>query len=1177
MKYNFREFPLSSWAIDNRITIFLLTLIIVFGGLATYRSLPKENFPEIQWPVIYVSVPYPGTSPEDVEILINQEIENELQSIKGIKEITSVAIQDYGSVFVEFETDVDLKEAKRNVQESVDKAKPDLPSDLPSDPSVMDINFSEIPIMFINISGNYDKVALKAFAEDLQDELEDIREILRVDIVGALEQEVQVNVDLYKMQAASIAFQDIENTIAGENIIISGGELDIEDQQVAIRVNGEFERVEQIRNLLVKGGKGNSVYLHEIAEVVDGFEDQESFARLDGEPVITLNVVKKAGRNLIAASDKVKERIEELKATRYPERLTLTVSANQADSIENTLNELINTIIIGFILVTLVLLFFMGVRDALFVGLAVPLSSFMAFMLLPALGFTMNLVVLFAFILAMGIVVDNAIVVIENTYRIFNEEGLPIVPAAKKAAGEVIGPVFAGTLTTLAPFLPLMFWEGTIGEFMYFLPVTMIVTLSASLLVAYVINPVFAVQFMTRDSENAKTNHRSVLLYTGIAVVLGLLGHLLGSALIGNILFFVAVFILLNAYLLRHVVKWFQDNIITGLKNGYRGILRWCIQGKRPVWVVLATFLLLIVSVGLFVGGNLKIVLFPQADPNFVYVYNELPVGTDVAVTDSVTRILEDRVMEVIGEDNPNVKAFITNIAIGAGDANSFDQGGAKSNKGKITVEFVQFKYRTGDISSREYLEKIRENVKGIPGAKVTVDQEQGGPPQDPPVQVQLFSDNFDDLMSTSKAMLTYLDSINIPGVEELKWDADAEKQEILVNVDRVKASQIGISSGQVGMAIRTAVFGKEASRFRPENTDDDYPINIRLDQKYRDDLNALMNMNISFRDIASGQFLSVPISAVADIEYSSAYGSINRTDLDKSVKITSNILDGYDVNAINQEVTYWVEQFKQRNAFSPEVRVEIGGESEEQQEQAAFLGMALWISLVIIFIVLVTQFNSLINVLIILSQVILSIIGVLLGYFITQMEVSVIMTGVGIVALAGIVVNNGIILVDFIDMLRKQGESLKDAVIDGGAVRFTPVLLTASSTILGLVPLAISMNINFETLFTKGDPQIFFGGDSAAFWGPLSWTIIYGLTFATVITLLVVPLMYYIAHRIGEKTAHLFERKESMDYSEDELQKFADPDFESETLYPTGSPTNGNGNGNGKKTDESLEEQGQG
>lgn len=1116
MKNNFKEFFVSSWAIDNRITIYILTFMIGLAGLWSYNLLPKENFPEIQFPVIFVSTIYPGTSPADMENLITREIEKKIKGIEGIKKINSNSIQDYSAVFVEFETDVDLDQAKLDVQEAVDKAKSELPNDLPSDPNVVDINLSEIPIMFVNVAGNYDNSTLKRFSEELQDEIEKMSEILRVDIVGALDREVQVDVDLYKMEAASVSLDDVENAIARENVTISGGELDISNQKVAVRVQGEFQSVSEINDIVVRSGKGNIVYLRDIAKVVDGFKDRESYARLDGKPVMTLNIIKKGGQNLVEAADKIKVIIADKQATRFPENLSITISGDQSQMTRNTLNELTNTIIIGFILVTVVLMFFMGVRDAIFVGLAVPLSSLIAFAILPAFGFTLNLVVLFSFILAMGIVVDNAIVVIENTYRILNEEGLPITQAAKKAAGEVIAPVFAGTLTTVAPFVPLLFWSSTVGKFMYFLPVTMILTLFASLFVAYVINPVFAASFMKPDVKDQKVPHKQVLITVLTLIGLGVLVHLTGSRLFGNFMFFMAAFVLLNVYVLRGVITWFQTRIILPMKNLYRNILAWSLEGWRPVLVFAGVGLTLLFAIVITTISPPKVIFFPETDPNFIYVYNEFPVGIEVQATDSVTKILESRVKAVFGDNNPDIRAMITNVAIGAGDANSFDQSGSKPNKSKLTIEFVEFKNRTTGVSSSEYLERVREAVKGVPGVSIKVEKEASGPPVSAPVELQLTSEDYEKLIQNSRRMLTYLDSISIPGVEGLSWDLEGEKPEMLVNVNREKANELGVSTAQVGSAIRTAIFGKEVSTYRAN--EDEYPIQLRIDDRYKKDLNSVLNMRISYRDMVDGQYKSVPISSFADVTYTQSYGEINRTDLEKSVKITSNVLSDYNVVEVNEEVAYWVDEFKKTKGLDREVDIKVGGETEEQAKEGAFLAGALGASVLLIFMILVTQFNSLGNVLIILSQVFLSMIGVFLGFSLTGMDFSVVMSGVGIVALAGIVVNNGIILLDFFKIQEDRGLPLKEAIVEGGAIRFTPVLLTASSTILGLVPLAISLNINFETLITQLNPQIFFGGDSAAFWSPLSWTIIFGLTFATIVTLLIVPVIYYLVHRTTDK-----------------------------------------------------------
>ncbi len=1140
-KKKFLEFGPSSWAVENRTTVFLITIVIALAGMVAYQTLPKENFPEIAFPVIYVATPYPGTAPADVENLVTRKIEKELKGIDGVKKINSTSIQDFSSVFVEFETDVNLEEALRDVEKAVDRSKSELPNDLPADPQVVDINLSEIPVMFIQVAGNFDNVTLKRYAEDLKDRLESLQEIKRVDIVGGPQREIQINVDLYKMEIANLSLSDVEQAIASENVTISAGELDVADQKVGVRVNGEIKQMSDIQNIVIRGSKGNTAYLRDIAEIKDSFKDKNSVARLNGESVLTLNIIKNAGENLIDAADKIQATIADMKETRFPDNLNIIISADQSVMTRNTLDELVNTIIMGFILVTLVLTFFMGVRDAMFVGLSVPLSSFIAFALLPVLGFTMNLVVLFAFILALGIVVDNAIVVIENTHRIFNEEKLPIKLAAKKAAGQVIAPVFSGTLTTVVPFLPLLVWKGTVGEFMSFLPVVMIITLFASIFVAYVINPVFAVQFMKRDDEETPTPHRQLLIYSGIMILIGILLHVFGVKSLGNFMFFVTAFVLLNAYVIKHVVRAFQQGFLPRLKNGYRNILRWSLAAWHPYAILVGVFMM---SFFIFAGfgaatssGWVKVVQFPKSDPNFVYVYNEMPNGTRVEVTDSVMKLLEKRVYGVIGQENPIVKSVVTNVAIGAGDANSFGGNTAQSHKGKITVEFVTARDRKGE-GTAPYLDKIREAVKGIPGARVTVEQEANGPPGSADLEILVKSEEFDPLMAASTELFAYLDSLDIAGIEKLKWDVDEKRPEILIHIDREKARELGVSTAQIGLAVRVALFGKEVSKFR--DNEDDYEINLRLTKKYREDISALLNMRVSFMDPSTGMFKSVPISSVADVDYTFAYGGINRTDLEKSVKITSNVLSDYDANAVNAEVTYQVDEFIKSHSIDKNVSFDVGGITKDQEKEGTFLAGAFGAAIILIFMILVIQFNSLGNVIIVLSQVVLSMLGVFLGLTISGMDFSVILSGVGIITLSGLVVNNGIILLDFMEKLRADGESLKDSIIDGGATRLTPVLLTAAAAVLGLIPLGLAININFATLLSDLDPQLFIGGDSAAFWGPFSWTMIYGITFATVITLVVVPVFYFIKEdlsgrirvRMGkEETSDRFRNMEEEEY----------------------------------------------
>ncbi|WP_288883135.1 efflux RND transporter permease subunit [Pedobacter panaciterrae] len=1119
-----KEFGPSSWAIDNRTAIYVFTCILILAGYFSYNSLPKENFPEVVIPKIFVQTIYPGTSPANMENLITKQLEKEIRGTLGLKKITSNSFQDFSFITAEFNTGVDIKDAKQRVKDAVDKAKTDLPSDLPDDPVIMDINLSDLPIMYINISGDYDLKKLKEYADDIEDRVEGLKEIAGVDIVGALEPEIQINVDLRKMESAQISFDDIGNSVKAENLTISGGSVKMDGMQRTLNVKKEFVNAEELGNMIVKSQAGGSVYLKDIAEVKDSFKEQNSYARLYGKNVITLNVRKRSGENLIEASDKINAMLKEMKGTLLPSKLDITITGDQSDQTRITLHDLINTIIIGFILVTLILMFFMGVTNALFVALSVPLSMFIAFLSMPVLGgvfdfnFTMNMMVLFSFLLGLGIVVDDAIVVVENTHRIFDNGRVPIVQAAKTATGEVFMPVLSGTLTTLAPFFPLLFWPGIIGEFMYFLPVTLIVTLSASLVVAYIINPVFAVDFMKPhdDHEDQKPRFdrkvkRTLLVFAGMA----LLGYLINIGF-GNFIILLALLYLLNHFFLTGVIKKFQTVVWPKAINKYHSLLTWALKRPRTmIWSTVGLFFFTMILVNIVPP---RVVFFPTADPNFVYVYIELPVGTDQAYTNKIVEKVEQRVEKVVGQKNPDVSSIISNVTVGVTDPQGEDQG-EYTNKGKVTVAFVAYGKRTGERTVN-YLGKIREAVKGIPGAQISVAQEQGGPPTAKPISIEITGDDLDSIAVTSDRLKKYLDSRQIAGVEELKSDFQNNKPEIIFDIDRERANREGISTGQVGMALRTALYGKEVSKYRDIN--EDYEINVRAREDQRNNLEALRNMKVTYRDMAmNGVIRQVPISSFANIDYINTYGGIKRKQQKRIIILSSNVLSEYNANEVVANIQREINEFKAPAG----IEIKMAGEQEEQMETAAFLGTALVSALFIILIILVLQFNSISKPVVILSEILFSIIGVLLGVTIFGMELSIVMTGLGIVALAGIVVRNGILLVEFADLMVSQGMEVREAVIEAGRTRMTPVLLTATATMLGLIPLAVGLNLDFVTLFTEFNPHLYFGGDNVAFWGPLSWTIIFGLSFATFLTLVLVPCMYLVADRNSKKIKQWFKK----------------------------------------------------
>ena len=1138
IKRKFKEFGPTTWSIRNKTAIYLFILIVSIIGIFQFITLPKEQFPDIVIPTIYVQTIYVGNSPKDIENLVTRPIEKQIKGITGakIKKFTSTSQQDYSAIIVEFDTDVKTALALQKVKDAIDKAKQDLPTDLTQQPTALEVNLSDQPIMYVNLSGDYDLQKLKKFSDDLKDKLEDLPQINRIDVVGAPEREFQINVDNYRMQSAGITFDDISNAVARENLDISGGLLDVGNMRRTLQLKGQLKTSFDIEKIIIRNTGGAPVYLKDIAIIKDTTKEKESYARLDGKNVVTLNIIKRSGENLIETSEAVQKTVEEGRGVLFPKDLKAVVTGDQSVRTKSSFKDLVNSIVIGFILVLIVLMFFMGVTNAFFVALSVPLSMFVAFVFLPAADLivgthvTLNFMVLFSLLFALGIIVDDAIVVIENTHRIFVQGAgrINVATAARMAAGEVFVPVLAGTLTMLAPFFPLLFWPGIIGKFMVYLPTMLIFTLAASLVVAFIMNPVFAVDFMNhpegeKEAKNAIFKKPSFW----IVIALGILLDLMHATFMGNLLIFFMLMVLLNRYLLDGAIHAFQNKALPWIMGHYESLLRWALKGWRPVHLLLGTFGLLIFSFIIFyasvISGRVGVVFFPKADPNLIYVYLKLPVGTNVDYTDSITRILENRVNKVVGVDNgkhnPVVESVISNVAIGAGDPASGDRS-TRSELGRVQVSFVEYEKRNG-ISTRPYLDKIRAAMKGIPGAEISVDQESGGPPTDPPVNIEIASEDFDDLIKTATNLKNYLDSIQVPGVEELKMDIDLNNPEITITVDRERALIEGVSSSQIGQQIRTGLFGKEVSKIKEGK--DEYKIQLRNNELQRKSLTDLLNMRISFRDMASnGAVKNIPISALVKVEPTSTLGSVKRKNQKRLITLRSNVLttQGFNPTGVNAELAKHIANF---NKKADSVSIKQTGEGEQQAETVAFLGKALAVALMIILVVLVTQFNSVSKPIIILTEIVFSIIGVLLGFTITGMEVSGLMTGLGIVGLAGIVVKNGILVIEFTDELRARGVKTREAVVQAGKTRIIPVLLTAVAAILAFIPIAVGFNINFVTLFSELNPHIFFGGDNVAFWKPLSWTIIFGLAFAFFMTLFMVPGMYLIAERLRKPMRSMF------------------------------------------------------
>ncbi len=1109
-----RKFKPTYLALKNKTTIYIFTALLVFFGMFSYNQMPREAMPEIVVPYIFIQTLYPGNSPVDIENLCTRPIEKELKGLKGVKKVSSASYQDVSTIVVEFNTDVTIKQALQDTKDRVDKAKSELPNDLPSDPYVTDFDLSEFPIMNVNISGDFSMRELKKFAEDLQDEFESYREISEASIRGVEEREIQIDIDPYKLDAVGLSFEDVAIAIQFENITMGAGQFTADNIRRTIRTEANYTNMKQIENTIIKVNMGKPVYIRDIATVTDGYKEQETIARLNDKPVVSLSITKKSGENILSASENIFKGIERMKAEgKLPPNLEVIVTDDMTTYIEDTISNLENSIILGMILVTFVLFLFLGFRNALFAGLAIPLSMFLSFVILQQSGITLNSMVLYGLILALGMLVDNAIVVVENVYRLYSK-GYPLLRATKQGVSEIAFPIISSTLTTLAAFFPLLAWEGMIGEFMKILPQTLIVVLASSLFVALILNPAFIASFMKIDDISKRANAKSVLRNAAIFAGISIPFYVLKVYLLGNLLVTVAFLMLMNLIVLRPLARWFQTKLLVWLEGIYTRQLRHALGGPWPYIYLGGTFVLLIFSMGFYFGGNPKTVFFPDTDPTTVYVTMELPLGTSIERTDEVSQEVERIIKETLEPVQKIVKSVTTNVGVGKGGMFEND---ASPNKSLTSISFVEYKLREG-INTSLIMQEIAKNLDGFVGAKIYVEKEENGPPTGSPINIDISGDEFDQLVKITDDFLRIIEDDNIAGIDELKLNINTNQPEMLIEVDREQARLYELSTQQIALAFRNALYGFEASKFK--DGEDEYDIFVRLNEKSRNDVSTLMNQKIQVNDN------SIPISAVANFKYATTYDKINRIDFKRVITISSGVVEGYNANEINARLAQLLSEYMMPQGYT----YEFTGEQQEQAESMDFLVFALLIAIAMIMIIMVTQFNSFIRPAIIIATVLFSTIGVFLGLGIFKMEFVVIMTGIGIISLAGIVVNNGIVLIDYIDLTRKRKrEELgysenaflpKDvqieALVEAGRTRLRPVLLTAITTVLGLLPLAIGLNFDFFSLYTHFDPQFSLGGESVAFWGPMSWTVIFGLTFATFLTLLISPVMYMITIRIN-------------------------------------------------------------
>ena len=1135
-----KEFKLSSWAIDNPSVVYVMIGIFFFLGLSAYFDMPREDFPEIKETKIYISTPYPGNTAEDIERLITDPLEDKLKNISNVVEITSTSQEDYAIITVEFDEDISVEAAKQKVKDEVDseKASEDWPTfnGAKVEPNVFDLNISEeIAIMNINLTGDYPVEKLKDYGEYLEDLIEDLPQIKKVDIRGAQEKEVEIAVDVYKMMASKVSFNDILQAIGNGNMTLSAGNLVNSGQRRTIRIIGEIETPEALENFIIKSENG-AVYLRDVANITFKDKEKTTYARKEGQSVVMLEVKKRAGKNMIQAADEIKMIVAQAQDNYFPKDLEVVITNDSSSRTLNQVDDLVNNIIFGILLVVTVLMFFLGFRNALFVGFAIPMSMFMSFVVLSLLGYTLNTMILFGLIMGLGMLVDNGIVVVENVYRLMSE-GVPRVQAAKQGISEIAFPIIISTATTVAAFVPLGLWPGIFGQFMIYFPITLSVVLGSSLFVAIFMNSMLVSKFM--EVGDKELSRKQLIRISLILGGFGLFILVFGGAMrgLGTLMILTAALFWAYKYGIKRWANKFQAGSLVRFENWYERQLKRALTGKNVYWYFGSTVLLLLSAFmffGMSVGaGRTNIEFFPNNTPNQIIVYIEYPQGTDIEKTNTITKDIEKRVAEVLNAPeqldngyNFLVEASVSQVGEGAGNPQT--DGGSSAempHRGKITASMREFKYRRG-MDTEVLRKQVQETLKGVyPGVAISVEKDENGPPAGYPINIELEGSDYDALILSAEKMRNYINTKNIPGIAELNIDVNKGKPAMIVRVDREKAGTLGVAVGQVGMQLRRSLFGEKAGVYKEDG--EDYDINVRFKEDLRYNKSALFNQNIIFRDQATGRIKEIPVSAVSTQKNTAAFSAIKHRDSKRVVTIYSGLEPGFtDAQAIVNEIQAQMQNY---HAIPEDIRIDYTGQIEEQNKQMAFLMGAFFSGLGLIMLLLIFQFGGISKPLIIMIAIFLSFIGVFYGLILTGWSFVIMMTMVGIISLAGIVVNNRVVLLDYTQLLIDRFKvqhgiednqllaqpDVKSVIIKAGKARLRPVVLTAITTVLGLIPLAIGLNIDFFSLFTSLDPKIYIGGDNVIFWGPLALTVIFGLIVATFLTLIIVPVLFFISYRI--------------------------------------------------------------
>lgn len=1134
-----KGFGLSTLSVNNRKFVFLLAIIIFFGGLGAYNSMPKENFPEIQIPEIYIGIAKPGASPEYMSKKITESIEKEVGGIKLVDEINSNSVHGYATIRVKFDFKMKVTEALQKVKDAVDKArtKTDFP-ELPVEPNIFEMDPAQMPILNINLRGNNASL-LKDVAEVLEKKIEELPEISEVDIRGVQEQEMRIDVDPIKAQAVNVSLDDIQNAVNAEHQNIPSGEILMDGVRKTLRIDGEFTNAAELKKLIVKDDEYLPVHLEDIANVYFGNSDTTSFAREFGEPVVMLDVKKQGGENLLDASDKIFKILDEAQMDgTIPRSISISTTNDQSNNTRDMVSNLENSILFGIMLVVGVLLFFLGLRNALFVGVAIPLSMLMSFLILDAMEVSLNVMVLFSLVLALGMLVDNGIVIVENIFRNLTN-GMKQKDAVIQGVGEVAWPIIASTATTLAAFVPLAFWPGIMGEFMKYLPITLIIVLGSSLFVALVINPVLAVAYMKLEETNP--SKKRVFTIALVMTTIGVIALIAGLTSLGNFLIIMAIFGLINLYVFLPGSRVFQDNLLPRLENFYERFLQKALRGNNPLKVFAGTFALFVFAIILMAVFPPKVDFFPVNEPNYVNIFISHPIGTDIMTTNETTEKVEKVMNEIlkpylekdeqypVGDSRRLIRSIISQVGEGTSDPGEGVAMGNTPHKARITINFTEFQNRDG-VSTGEVLSEIQEKLKGRFTADITIsaEKEANGPPQGAPVNIEVSGRaEYATLIKEAEILKNKLERAGVAGVEKLKLNVESDRPEIPIEVDRDAVRKFNASTMQVGMAIRKALLGQDITTY--SLNEESYDLVVRFEKSSRESLDALLDQNLIFRN-NKGVLIKIPIrSVVKRPEEQSSFTAVVRKDQLPLVAITSGVQEGYNANEVVEQLKEKLEEFQSKGELDENLSYTFTGQQEEQAKEMAFLSTALMLAVFMITLIIVAQFNSYSAPSVIMLTVVLSLIGVLLGLLVSRQNFVILMTMIGIISLAGVVVNNTIVLIDFTNMLRKQKreelqlneneqlpyDEIVKAAVEAGKTRLRPVLLTAITTILGLIPLAVGFNIDFFSFLSSYDAKIYIGGDNNIFFSPMSWTIIYGLTFATFLTLVVIPSLYLLTVRL--------------------------------------------------------------